>query len=249
MRLISCHDGKLLALSAAQLGPSPARTFVTGLAPIDALLPGGAFACGSVHELLTEPGQGSAFFFAALLAYRAASPLAASQTLAPAPTPHAPIVWCDPKGELYPPALSAHGIRLDQLFLLHPAEAQQVWAVCECLRCKGVSAVVAAPPCLSRVEARRLQLSAERGGGVGLLLRTAGPGSTHYAAATRWLIRPTPGERTVQRWNIQLIHGHGGRVGQTVILEYHRETNLVRAAEQLADRPSQKKSRPITRSA
>ena len=58
-----------------------------------------------------------------------------------------------------------------------------------------------------------------------------------YAAATRWLIEPAPGERTVQRWKVQLIHGHGGRVGKTVILEHSRETNLVRAVEKLADRP------------
>jgi hypothetical protein len=94
---------------------------------------------------------------------------------------------------------------------------------------------------LSRVEARRLQLSAERGGGVGLLLRPAGRAvSSEHAAVTRWLVRPAPGERTVQRWSVQLIHGHGGRVGQAVILEYSRETNRVRAVEQLADRPAEK---------
>src|SRR2546423_1093128 len=86
---------------------------------------------------------------------------------------------------------------------------------------------------LPALEARRLQLSAERGGGIGLLLRPLGRASSEHAAVTRWLVRPAPGERTVQRWSIQLVHGHGGRVGQSVILEHSRETNRVRAVEQL----------------
>ena len=150
-----------------------------------------------------------------------------------------PIVWSDPRGELYPPALAAMGIDLRQLYLLRPSSpADETWAVAECLRCKGVGAVVAAPQFLSRVEARRLQLAAETGGGVGLLLRPAGKRSMHYAATTRWLVAPAPGERSVQRWRIQLLHGHGGRVGETVFLECDRETHSVRATTQLADRPA-----------
>src|SRR6202012_3453813 len=117
------------------------------------------------------------------------------------------------------------------LFLLRPkTEKDLVWAVSECLRCKGVSAVVAAPPRLSRIEARRMQLSAERGGGVGLLMRHATssgkPARTAkiYAAATRWLLRPEPGGATYQRWSVQLLHGHGGRLTQRVILESSRES-------------------------
>ena len=102
--------------------------------------------------------------------------------------------------------------------------------------------MVAAPSRLARTEARKLQLSAERGGGVGLLLRQtdeANPGlrtgggarraPSDHAAATRWLVRPVPGERTVQRWQLQLIYGHGGRVGQSVILEHRRDSNTLDA--------------------
>ena len=236
MRLISCHDGRLLTLDAEGLragdvasSGAGGRGFVTGLAALDALPPGGAFARGAVHEILTGEGHGTPLFLAMVLAKSG--------------TAGAAIVWCDPKGTIYPPALAAHGVPLEQLFLLHPrAAADQTWAVAECLRCKGVAAVVACVDYrLSRVEARRLQLSAERGGGVGILLRPADRSlCAEHAAVTRWLVRPVPGERTVQRWNVQLVHGHGGRVGQAVILEYSRETNRVRAVEQLADRPAEK---------
>ena len=261
MQLISCHGGRLLTLNAAgadvaslrtaRLGalPSPARkddALVSGLPALDALAPGGALARGVVHELLADPADGAPLFVAMVLARSGTGGPSVSEDeehgRAARATGSGAVVWCDPGCELYPPALAAHGVPLDRLFLLRPRDnAEQTWAVAECLRCKGVAAVVASihyP--LSRVEARRLQLSAERGGGVGLLLRPVGKVSSEHAAATRWLVRPVPGERTVQRWSVQLVHGHGGRVGQAVILEYSRETNLVRAVEELAGRPAEK---------
>ena len=150
-----------------------------------------------------------------------------------------PVIWCDPRGEIYPPALATLGFDLAKVYLLHPRSlADEAWAITECLRCRGVGAVIAAPPSLSRIEARRLQLAAERGGTVGILLRQRGRDDAVYAAATRWLVTPHPGELNIQRWTIQLLHGHGGRVGQTVFLEWNREINSVRAVEKLADRPA-----------
>jgi cell division inhibitor SulA/protein ImuA len=234
MKLITCQGGRLLTLSV-MLGDGPQvvppcadiPSFTTGLAAFDALAPGGVLRRGAVHEILSDPSHGTPLFFAMLLARSCGATSGA-------------IIWCNPDHELYPPALAAQGIDLDRLFLLQPkTPAEQTWAVAECLKCRGVAAVVAAmKPAhrLSRLEARRLQLSAERGGGVALLLRPSGKASAEHAAATRWLVRPAPGERTVQRWEVQLVHGHGGRVGQTVILEHSRETNRVRAAEKLADR-------------
>ena len=145
------------------------------------------------------------------------------------------IAWSDPRRQLYPPALAAMGIPLDHLLVLHPKdEREELWAAAECMRCRGVSATILSPRRLSRIEARRLQLAAETGGGIGILLRTLGP--CEYAAATRWLVKPIPGTRMAQRWQLQLIHGHGGRIGQCVILENSRETNHVRAFAPVADR-------------
>jgi protein ImuA len=132
------------------------------------------------------------------------------------------------------------GIPLDRMFLMRPRTgADEVWALTECLRCPGVGVTLGSPQRLSRTEARRLQLAAEAGGGVGILLRTEGRASAEYAAATRWRVRPAPGERTLQRWELQLIHCHGGQIGRTVVLEACRETtNSLHALSAVVDRPA-----------
>jgi len=88
------------------------------------------------------------------------------------------VAWSDPERELHLPALSAAGINLRNLVLLRCANrADQLWALAECLRCRGVGATVAFIQRLSQIEARRLQLAAERGGGVGLFMRPYTPES------------------------------------------------------------------------
>jgi protein ImuA len=227
MRMIAAHSGKLQMLEISNLKASSAHVFTTGLTALDALAPKQSWAHGAVHELLFDPPHGQPKFVAAQVAGAASALM--------------PIIWSDPRGELYPPALASLGFDLTQLFILRPAShADEIWAITESLRCPGVGAVIAAPEKLSRIEARRLQLAAETGGSVGIFLRPRGRGDSIYAAATRWLVAPYPGERTVQRWTIQLLHGHGGRVHQTIFLEWcreSRETHSVRAIEKLADRP------------
>src|SRR5688500_15155144 len=46
----------------------------------------------------------------------------------------ASIVWADPRHEIYPPALAALGFDLTKLYILRPpTEADEAWAVAECL--------------------------------------------------------------------------------------------------------------------
>jgi len=196
------------------------------------LAPGGAFQFGAVHELLWRPRSVAPGSFALLLAK-------AAQTEGGA------IVWSDPRRELHPPALAAMGIDLRRLVLLRCANrSEELWTLAECLRCRGVSATVAAIEYLSKIEARRLQLAAERGGGVGVFLRPFNLATNaHYAAASRWLVQPAPAEgkpsgaegkpsgadHGVQRWSVELLHGHGGRIGQVLLLEVDRGTSSWRA--------------------
>jgi protein ImuA len=235
MQLITCHSGRLQSLLAQQLPPARHKTFATGLEALDALAPGGSFARGAIHELLSSDSSPAPLSLALLLAKSAAQH--SIQNLKSKIQNGSALVWLDPHRRLYPPALATAGVDLSRLFILRPTNREQeIWSLAEVLRCRGVGAAVASMGKLSRVEARRLQLAAETGSSVGILLRPAGRISQTYAAATRWLVEPARGERTVQRWKIKLLHGHGGRIGQSVYLEKCRETNTVRATEQLADR-------------
>src|SRR5688572_5242163 len=182
MQFISCHDGKLQTLTTAGLRASTGKAFVTGLGALDELAPRHSFTRGAVHELLFDADDGQPRFVAAMLARAAASPVAATpasplridqKTATQASQlQEAPIVWTDPRHEIYPPALAALRFDLTKLYILRPpTEADEAWAVAECLRCRGVGAVIASPPRMSRIVARRLQLAAERGGSVGILLR------------------------------------------------------------------------------
>jgi protein ImuA len=277
MQLISCHNGQLLTVDTTHLDDHPTlapqnntllpgqpKLFPTGLPALDALLPGRGLARAAIHELLWTPTKEFApfqpFFVATCLA-RAATKRGGTGVppVKKTKTPHArdahttskPIIWSDPHNQLYPPALATLRIPLDRLFLLKPKTPQdEFWAVTQCLACRGVGATVAMIPRLNRIQARRLQLAAERGGGVGLILRPYDPrlpATKEHAAATRWLIEPAPGERTVHRWKIQLIHGHGGLTHRPVYLEYHRDRDpntddpldRVRATDRLAHRPPQ----------
>src|SRR5258706_672954 len=222
MQIIASHRGQLQVLQSEQVA-SRKIGFKTGLQLLDDLAGPQAFSRGAVHEILAEPNQPPPYFFATLLARAAGGDRA--------------IVWSDPNHLLYPPAIAAAGISLNRLLLLRPKnDADELWALTESLRCSGVGAALACPRRLSTIEARRLQLAAERGGGVGLLFRPMEARSTPYAAATRWLVASIAGERNVQKWKLQLIHGHGGQVGKTVILEACRATNSLRVLEPVADR-------------
>ena len=233
-------------------GKESRRCFHTGLTAVDEIAPGGGFRCGAIHELLFPPpqpspgvpgegekrvpGEGERPKSFALLLARAAQSATSGV-----------IVWSDPRREVYPVAVSAAGIDLRRLILLRPRNAaNELSALNECLRCRGASATVANLNRLSDIEARRLQLAAERGGGVGIFLRPMlKDAAGNYAAATRWLVRCALGEANRQRWIIELLHGHGGRLGSTVLLEVDRETGewrasppSVRASAELADRPA-----------
>lgn len=224
--------GQLLAAGA---GASTARKGVpTNLSLLDAFASADAdgLAGGAIHEVLADPkGGGSVDAFAVLIA----SAVAASRS-------GGWVVWSDPDRTLYPPALQASGVALERLLLLRPRSPQEeLWALAECMRCRGVAATVARVGRLTPVQARRLQLAVEQGGGIGVLVRPDDARSAHYAAATRWRLSPLASDQTstlasglasdagAQRWQVELAYGHGGRVGQRFVLEVDRETGRASA--------------------
>ena len=83
------------------------------------------------------------------------------------------IVVMDRRGEFYPPAAAALGVNLDNMIVIRAANKKdELWALDQALRCVGVAAVWAPVERIDWRTFRRLQLAAETGGGLGLLLRS-----------------------------------------------------------------------------
>lgn len=246
MKFITANSGRLVELSQWQQGAA-SGALRTGIDGLDELYGNGGLIRGAVHELLYPP-RGTKPMFPTMLFARAAADVkpreatgaflagpAGWKAEADALDNSGVIVISDPKKQLYPPAAAQLGIPLSRLYLLHPANRQQeLWAIGECLASAGVAAVIASVSSLTQVEARRLQLAAERGGSVGFLMRPNGKVSDIYSAATRLLVTPAPATETSQRWNLQLLHGRG-EVGKRIVLEYNREEHTVHTSAQLAD--------------
>jgi hypothetical protein len=98
-----------------------------------------------------------------------------------------------PVTRFYPPAAAAWGIDLSAMLVLRTAnEADALWAFDQALRCPGVGAVWGAWDRLDVRDFRRLQLAAEVGGTVGLLIRPARVRGQPTWAEVGWEIGAVP---------------------------------------------------------
>jgi protein ImuA len=141
----------------------------SGLAEVDAVLPGGGFPRGALAELAGGPASGKTAVALSVIAGLGERDLAA---------------YVDGRGELYPPAAAALGVDLSRLLIVRPAAPAArgrdpglgaLWAA-EALLGSGAFAAVAVdagwPAALRGADAaaRRLRAAAERGGAAGLWL-------------------------------------------------------------------------------
>jgi protein ImuA len=172
------------------------------LAPmLDAALPGGGMARAALHEVLAADA-GAATGFVALLAGRAGGP----------------VLWVAPHGTPapYPPGLAAYGLDPETLLVAQPQARDLLWTVEQALRCPALGAVIFLGTAPGLAAARRLQLAAEAGGTLGLLLRPDHPAPPPSPAHTRWRVAALPslGLRHAlgaPRWRLELFRVRGGR--------------------------------------
>ncbi|RMG34514.1 MAG: hypothetical protein D6725_14160 [Planctomycetota bacterium] len=153
-------------------------TVSTGIPALDAVLPNGGFRPGGCVEWIAN-GPGCGVWSLALQVARHLPP--------------GPLVLVDGAAELYPPALPALGIPLDRTWFVRPENSREaLWAVERALRCSGVAAVFTALPSVSLKIMRRLQLAAERGGTLGVLVRDWAARRTLGFSHCRILVEPSP---------------------------------------------------------
>ncbi|MCM0020398.1 MAG: hypothetical protein NBV67_10425 [Tagaea sp.] len=183
-----------------------AGAIALGLAAIDAHLPGGGLARGSLHEVVGADIDGPARdgaasgFAAALLARCAADPGKSG-----------PVLWIARRPNLTQAGLAAFGLDASRLLLVDaPKRVDALWAFEEALRCRALAAVVAEIDDVDLTQTRRLQLAAELGGTTGLLLRPPGELALPSAARTRWRIESLPNAGETPRWRAELARVQGG---------------------------------------
>ena len=197
--LAAALRARFARLGAAGPG-GPAGDAAISLSPeIDRALPGGGLPRAALHEILPDD-TGAAQGFGALLMARSGG---AVFWITTADTP--------------PASLARFGVVPSNLVLLRPVEeGEALWAAEEALRCPAVSAVLLAGMAPGEEAMRRLQLAAETGGGIGLLLREAGDEEAAPSpAATLWRVAGraggAAGDLGDPQWTLDLLRCRAGR--------------------------------------
>lgn len=128
--------------------------------------------------------------------------------------------WITPHRLVFPPALASFGIKPENiLFLEINNPKHQCWAMEECLKTEGLTAVVGEISLLDFTMSRRFQLAVEQTGVTGFLLRS-NPKNLSTAAVSRWKIShlPTPADFYLPglghpRWKVELQKIRNGKPG------------------------------------
>lgn len=223
------HRGVAIAelraqIAAIERGDAIAREAVSlGLPDLDVVLPEGGLARGAVHEATGAAAGG----FAAMIAGRLAGP----------------VLWCRDAADrtmLYGPGLEAYGLSPARVIVAHCRDRTDLlWAMEEGLRTKNLAAVVGEPPgAVDLTTSRRLQLAAEAGGGLGIVVKAKG-GFAASALESRWRIDAVPaGDAFRPRWRVGLERCRGGARNAHWIVERDEETGNFTVVAALADRPA-----------
>ncbi|NCT66386.1 MAG: translesion DNA synthesis-associated protein ImuA [Rhodanobacteraceae bacterium] len=157
----------------------------TGLAELDALLPGGGWPRGALSEILAEhDGLGECSL---LLPALAALTQARRRVVLVAP-PYLP----------YAPALAAAGVDLGQLVHIEASAADTYWTAEQCLRAGCCGAVLNWLPRADYPQLRRLQLAAETGAALGFVFRPLAAARETSPAALRLRLTQADGEARIE---------------------------------------------------
>ena len=234
-----------------------AAVFSCGAAAVDRLLPGGGLRHGMLVEWVAKSnsegespnsnapppqpspgGRGGAATLGLLGAREACREGGA-------------LVVIDRRQTLYPPAVAAWGIDLDRVIVVHPQNARdELWAAVQALRSPAVAAMFTVIDRLDSRAFRRLQLAAQGGRTLGVLVRPAGArGEPSWADVTlesggqgvrgredeRWQRTKVSHLSSLRPVQVCVLRCHSGRAGGSVMLEIDDATYTVREASSTYD--------------
>lgn len=190
-----------------------------GLPAIDCRLEGGGLALAALHECAGARSgladEAAASLFLAGIAARA--------------RPGGTVLWALIRRDLFAPALAQAGLPPDRLLYAECGRDEDVLAVMEDgLRHGGLAAVVGEVGRAGMAATRRLQLAAEQGGTMALLLRRARKSGEDAlampsTAVTRWRIGCVPSAELPvpavgrPRWRASLVRQRGGEPHEWIV--------------------------------
>jgi protein ImuA len=193
-----------------------------GQTGVSAPLPEALLSAGTLTELISAADGAGAMTLALIAARRACGECQA-------------LVVVDGQRSFYPPAAARLGVDLQHTLVVRPRTQQDLWGALElALRSTAVGAVLGWCDRLPALACRRLQLAAETGGAVGLLLRPHAALRTPSFAALRLSVVPLPSADGSRRLQVEVLHRRGGKSGQVVMLEIDDETGHVHLPAELA---------------
>ena len=213
---------RLEQMETARRGGQGGAVAAAGIPALDGLLPEGGFRRGTLVEWLA----GSAASGVDGLALLSARGLLRRGTV---------LVVLDREQTFYPPAAAAWGVPLPQMIVVRPGNlAEEWWAREQCLQSAGVAVSLCRLKRATNRALRRLQLAAERGNGLGFLLRSLSargqPAWSDVRLAVSSLASFSPG----RRWRVELVHSRRGAGGKSVILELDDATGALSPITELA---------------
>jgi hypothetical protein len=180
-------------------------------------------SAGSLVELLAETGGSGAWTLGLSFAWQAC-------------LPGNFLVIVDGQRRFYPPAAVTLGVDLHRTILVQPARhADALIALRESLRCAAVGSTVGWFDRLSSSDFRRMQLAAENGGGLGVLLRPVQALRSPSFATVRLHVQPEASPDAVRRLRVEVVRWRNGHDGLSAILEVRHEKILVHSSARLAD--------------
>ena len=227
---------------AGQRCAPPADVTLNGLPGLERLLGEAGWPRGCLVEWLAE-GRGAGSMSLALWASRAAW----RDNL---------LVLIDSQRELHAPAVGRGGFDVDlnkTVFIRPEQPLDALWSLEQALRTRGIGAVVCDVEKLSSQACRRLQLAAEVGGGLGILLRPAHARRQPSFAEFRFLVQPLPppiqvaerlgyvaeslrdsGSAVSRRWRVELLRARRQFAEKSIVVELSNDPNGLCVVAELA---------------
>lgn len=226
---------QLNAIECSGLRRRPALPF--GIGQVDACLAEGGLRLDGLHEVAGATADladdAAATLFMAGIAARA----------------WGTVLWIVRRRDLFAPGLAQVGLSSERVLYAEARDDAEILALMEeGLRHRGLGAVIGEAKRVAMPATRRLQLAAEGGRTIALMLRRHGrPGADPLgapsAAVTRWRIGCAPSAPLPMagvgraRWQVELARQRGGETGKWQ-LEACDATGRCALPARLVDRPA-----------